>query len=135
MSQSHARRNALLVLAAFLTLALTVAACGSKTAPPAATGAGASAAPFTDMNGVTCTHTDPATGLCPGDTTPATTAPAPSPTPVPPTKVTFTITGYAPGDGYGNGPTINYGSNASTHEASPADRMLCGRKPGRSGPG
>ena len=34
MSQPHARRNTLLVLAAFITLALTIAACGSHKAAP-----------------------------------------------------------------------------------------------------
>jgi hypothetical protein len=30
------------------------------------------------------------------------------------------VSGYAPGDGYGNGPTVSYGSNNDTHEADPA---------------
>ena len=100
MSQPHARRNTLLALAAFITLALTIAACGKTAAPqpaPATTSAAAAAAQA-----------------------PASPAPDPSPTLVPPTKVTFTITGYAPGDGYGNGPTINYGSSSDEHQASPA---------------
>ncbi len=45
MSQPHARRNTLLVLAAFITLALTIAACGSTTAAPPATAAAVSSAP------------------------------------------------------------------------------------------
>ena len=30
------------------------------------------------------------------------------------------ISGYAPGDGYGNGPDISYGSDSDTREARPA---------------
>ncbi len=99
MSQPHARRNTLLALAAFITLALTIAACGTKTAAPKPAAV-----------------TPPASAAA--AQAPASSAPAPSPTPVPPTKVTFTVTGYAPGDGYGNGPTVNYGSSSDTREAS-----------------
>ena len=107
--KTHKVRNTLLSIAAvFAVLAAigAVAGGGSKTAAsqPAAPTAAAS--------------TPPASAAA--AQAPASTAPAPSPTPVPPTKVTFTITGYAPGDGYGNGPTINYGSDGNTHEVDPA---------------
>ena len=83
-----------------VTAALAVAGCNTATAhkPAAVTAA-------------------PATSSAPADTpTPVAT---PTPTPEPVTKVTFVITGYAPGDGYGNGPTISYGSDSDTREAGP----------------
>ena len=37
-----------------------------------------------------------------------------------PATVKFIISGYAPGDGYGDGPDISYGSDSDTREATPA---------------
>jgi hypothetical protein len=102
--KTHKIRNTLLgsVVALVVLVAITAALGGSKTPRPA-TAAAASTTPASTTAQA-----------------PASTA-APSPTPVPPTTVKFIVSGYAPGDGYGNGPTINYGSNGSTHEADPAD--------------
>lgn len=60
------------------------------------------------------------TAATPSSAAPASqSAAAPSPSLKTPTKVEFIISGDAPGDGYGNGPTIDYGSSSSTHEADP----------------
>jgi hypothetical protein len=113
-----------------------LAGCGAATAShPASSGT------YTDANGVTCAHGNPATGLCPGDTqstsgpvssaiaaassaeaaiSSAQAAASASPTVVPATSVEFVVEGTAPGDGYGDGPTISYGSDGSEHEAQPA---------------
>ena len=51
----------------------------------------------------------------------AAAAPSPAVSLQAPATVKFIISGYAPGDGYGNGPDISYGSDSDTHEAKPAD--------------
>ena len=105
--KTHKVRNTLLsIVAALVVLVAISAALGGshKTAAPPPAPA-----------------TTPATSAAAAAAqAPASSAPDPSPTLVPPTKVTFIISGYAPGDGYGNGPTINYGSNSDTREADPA---------------
>lgn len=50
----------------------------------------------------------------------AAAAPSPAPSLQVPTQVEFIVSGYAPGDGFGSGPTVNYGSDGNTHEARPA---------------
>jgi len=107
--KTHKVRNTLLSIAAAL-IALTAIsiALGGGHKPAASPAAASSTVDQAPLSNTTTTGPSPA-------------APAPSPTPAPPTKVTFVISGYAPGDGYGNGPTINYGSDSSTHEADPAD--------------
>ena len=103
--KTHTIRNTLLGVGAALVVlvAVSVAAGGGKTPKPAAAAA-------------TSTPTASTAAQAP-----ASSAPDPSPTAVAPTTVKFIISGYAPGDGYGSGPTISYGSDSSTHEADPAD--------------
>ena len=59
-----------------------------------------------------------------GSAAPASPAAAAAPSPAvsvqAPVTVKFIISGYAPGDGYGDGPDISYGSDSDTREARPA---------------
>jgi hypothetical protein len=79
------------------------------------------------VNGHTNTAASSSAGVSPSANSPsqapasqAAAAPATAPSLQTPTKVEFIVSGYAPGDGYGNGPTVDYGSDGSTHEAQPA---------------
>ena len=56
----------------------------------------------------------------PGEPGRRSTRTVPHPSLQPPDKVEFIVSGYAPGDGYGTGPSVNYGSGSDTHQASPA---------------
>lgn len=104
----HRARNVLAIIGSLVLLLIIVAvATGGHSNTNTSSSANASSS---------------GSGGSPAPASQAAAAPTPSPTPTlqPPTQVEFIVSGYAPGDGYGSGPTVDYGSDSDTHEAQPA---------------